>query len=300
MPYVNEALIPSGSSGHATIRVRDRNDALGQVGHGDDGAFRNVCDFSHMNFDDPLVFPGQRNATHLHAYFGNTDVDHRSTTQSIASTGNSTCRGGIINRSAYWVPAIIDTRDGRPIAPSVLSVYYKSGWGHPPHEIQPHPSGLRMIAGNARATSPQAGHMVHYKCGEEGRGLAHIPAGCPRGEEVIMTISFPQCWNGRDLDAPDHRSHMAYPGDRGCPSSHPVPLPHITFNVLFPVRSGDDTGRWRLSSDMYSTNQPGGYSGHADWWDGWIPEFRDEWTENCTTKYVSCHSHLLGPGREMY
>ncbi len=299
MPVVNRDLIPTGSRGHSTIRVRNRDDEIGRVQRNtDDGAFRNVCDFSHMNFDDPIVFPGQQNATHLHAYFGNTDVDYRSNAQSIASTGNSTCRGGLINRSAYWVPAVIDTRDGRPVAPSVLSVYYKSGWHHPPEEIRPHPSGLRMIAGDARSTSRQGN--VWYSCGESGRSQSSIPANCPRGEDVIMSISFPQCWDGVNLDSPDHKSHMAYPGDRGCPRSHPVPLPHITFNVLIPVRSGDDTSHWRLSSDMYGPDQPGGYSGHADWFDGWVPEFRDEWTDNCTRAHVSCHSHLLGPGREMY
>ncbi len=49
----------------------------------------------------------------------------------------------------------------------------------------------------------------------------------------VMSVEFPQCWDGERLDAPDHQSHMAYADiniEGGCPPSHPVPLPQITQN----------------------------------------------------------------------
>jgi hypothetical protein len=36
------------------------------------GAFAPACAFSHMAFDDPIVFPGQSGRSHLHTFFGNT------------------------------------------------------------------------------------------------------------------------------------------------------------------------------------------------------------------------------------
>ena len=65
-----------------------------------------------MAFDDPIVYPGQVGKSHLHVFFGNTGANANSTAASIAGSGNSTCDGGTVNRSAYWVPALIDTRSG--------------------------------------------------------------------------------------------------------------------------------------------------------------------------------------------
>ncbi|MGK3966620.1 hypothetical protein WMF01_39210 [Sorangium sp. So ce1667] len=45
---------------------------------------------------------------HLHTFLGNTLADAFSTQKSLATTGNSTCHGGIINRSACWVSSLID------------------------------------------------------------------------------------------------------------------------------------------------------------------------------------------------
>ena len=60
---------------------------------GDQGNFRNYCDFSHMNYDDPIVYPGQPGAAHLHSFFGNTGVNARTTTGSLRTSGNGTCWG---------------------------------------------------------------------------------------------------------------------------------------------------------------------------------------------------------------
>ncbi|WP_309624448.1 DUF1996 domain-containing protein [Methylibium sp.] len=57
---------------------------------------------------------------------------------------------------------------------------------------------------------------------------------CLVGDELWQGVFFPQCWDGKNLDSPDHKSHMAYPSDGGCPRSHPVALPS-----------------------------------HGDWWNGW-------------------------------
>src|SRR5437773_1769395 len=37
------------------------------------------CPFSHRLPDDPIVYPGQPGASHLHDFFGNTSVDAAST-----------------------------------------------------------------------------------------------------------------------------------------------------------------------------------------------------------------------------
>jgi hypothetical protein len=81
------------------------------------GDFRTKCQPSHFAFDDPIVFPGQVGKSHLHVFFGNTLSSASSTAESLRTTGNSTCRGGTVNRSSYWVPAMVDTTTNLPVVP---------------------------------------------------------------------------------------------------------------------------------------------------------------------------------------
>jgi hypothetical protein len=89
-PVIDNALIPGPTTeSFSSHRVRATSE---MTIDSDIGAFRTVCDYSHMNYDDPIVYPGQPGRAHLHTYFGNTLVNAFSTVNSVATTGNSTCR----------------------------------------------------------------------------------------------------------------------------------------------------------------------------------------------------------------
>ena len=120
-----------------------------------------------------------------------------------------------------------------------------------------------------------------------------------------MGTEFPQCWNGRDLDSPDHKSHMAYgtwgrpkgaPGV-GCPDSHPIAIPSITQNFRYEVPP-EGMSTWRLASDMYEG--PAGYSGHADWWNGWDLDIFQMVIDNCYADGIDCQMNLLGDGTKLH
>jgi hypothetical protein len=289
------ARIPAGDPGVGFVNLRTTGEKPGVDPDGI-GAFRTVCQYSHMRPDDPIVKPGQPGASHLHTFWGNTLTNANSTAESILGSGNGTCRGGTVNRTAYWAPSIIDTRTGTPIAPELIHVYYKSGYdGIRPQQIEPLPPGLRMVAGNAMASGPQA--RMDWNCWSDGsHRQATIPT-CPANDQIAMNINFPQCWNGA-LDSPDHKSHLAYPSNGSCPSTHPRALPAISYHLLFKVPA--DVSAWRLSSDMYDSKLPGGYSLHGDWFNGWDNEVLKVWTQLCVrTPATTCGSHMIGDGRVM-
>ncbi len=150
------------------------------------------------------------------------------------------------------------------------------------------------------ATAPQTNGRAHWGCTNV--YIGHFPqiVDCGVGDLLQLTVEFPQCWNGRDLDSADHKSHMAYPSNGACPSSHPVPLPDISVNVRWKRTSSLDVTKLRLSSDHYSTSAPGGYSAHADWFEAWEPNIRDAFVQHCINPSRDCHAHLLGDGREIY
>lgn len=265
------------------------------------GNFRTRCALSHYAFDDPIVFPGQPGRSHLHAFLGNTSIDAFTTPSTIRSEGGSTCRGGSANLSGYWVPAMIDTVTNLPVNFLESDVYYKSSYkGVSPKDIKPIPAGLVMIAGDAKNTTEDPYTSPYlWSCHNNSsiRGQKIITS-CPAGDQLEMGIFFPQCWDGKNLDSPDHKSHMSYPGPVGCPASHPVALPEVSIHILWSIPASGDMSKWRLSSDTYTG--PAGYSAHADFMVGWDRSVIERWTKFCVVAAKDCASHILGDGWTIY
>lgn len=301
-PVVNTALTPATALSYTAPRVMtltaaQLSNANFQPVATDVGAFRDLCNFSHMNFDDPIAFPGKVGASHMHTYMGNDAANAASTATSMQSTGGSTCAGGTVNRTGYWMPTLIDTRTGQPLTPIDGQMYYKSGYqGVTASTIKPFPPGLRMIAGTSTATAAITS-LARWACLSSGGWQASIPS-CAPGDNLMASVTFPQCWDGVNLDSPDHKSHMAYGTGTGCPADHPVALPEVSIRYDYKV-SEANSGNWlKVSSDNYSG--PGGYSIHADWFYGWDNATHATFVTNCISASLDCHDYLLGDGRMLY
>ncbi len=297
-PGYGAAPYPLGFAGFATERIQPIDEQ--PAASDGTGSFRLRCEASHFANDDPIVYPGQPGRSHLHIFFGNTGTNAATTAESLATSGNSTCNGGIVNRTAYWAPAMIDMRTNRPILPSVSDFYYKTGYnGVQPADVKPFPKGLRMIAGDpANRTANEYGSAYRFMCHNNSNIRGQVFVSCPVGDEMDMEVFFPQCWDGINLDSPDHKSHMAYPRGNGCPASHPVALPEVSIHLHYLISEPNQQANWRLSSDTYSG--PAGYSAHADWFNGWNQTHMETWVRECENTARDCHSHLLGANRALY
>lgn len=311
MPVVSS--FPDASTdGFTTPRLVDQQYPFQQS----DGtaAFRITAHYSNFGYADPIVYPGGT-SPHLHLFFGNTCVS--ATMTDPTTCGRSTNDGGTLNKTGYWQPAIIAS-DGAAVMPDVMQVYYKSGYkGVDPHTVKAFPAGLRMVAGTATRTTPDLGahdydRTVNYGCNNgNGTNFNHIPTraegqagGCTPGTWFVVSVEFPQCWDGVNLDSADHKSHMAQANGGGCPADHPVALPEITERALYVVPSGGIPDGWRLSSDNYAYNgSNAGYSGHADWMNGWDQATFAKVIAGCygspTGTVRDCSMDLLGNGEQL-
>src|SRR5690606_20117373 len=91
-----------------------------------EGAFRFICNIGHISYDDPVAYPGQPDKAHLHMFFGNTATDAHSDYASLRASGEGTCQGGALNRSAYWIPALLTQAEGgQVVVPDSVTLYYK-------------------------------------------------------------------------------------------------------------------------------------------------------------------------------
>ncbi len=251
------------------------------------GFFNSPCDFTHRASDDPIVVPGRPGASHGHDFFGNPSVDAHTTLQSLDAVA-ARCRRGE-DRSGYWVPTL--TRRGRIAAPRGANVYYRTA-GRPPSSIEPFPAGLRVVAGDASARRRQSARVVRWGCTGAGVGPRMVGGAplCPRRSRLRLSIHFPECWDGRRLDSPDHASHMAYAvragrGTRGCPASHPHALPKLVLNVPYATRGGRGL---RLSSGSL-------HSAHGDFFNAWNPGEIARLVRACLHADVHCRPPARPP-----
>jgi hypothetical protein len=285
---------------------------------GVEGAFRFICAPSHNAYDDPIVYPGQPGKAHLHTFFGNTKTDANSTYRSLRTTGEGTCNN-LLNRSAYWIPAMMNGR-GKVVMPDWISIYYKrppqdSVYCAPPYATAclGLPRGLRYIFGynmsNPGKSDPT--RMRWFNCDGPGAVSGHFAniaealKGCPKGARLGAVIVGPNCWNGKELDTPDHRSHMAYQYYDGvrnapvCPQTHPYLLPF--FEAAAWYTTDGTASEWFFSSDRMPgmADQPPGATFHADWFGAWEDNIQDLWTANCINKALNCSGGDLGQGQQM-
>ncbi len=283
------------------------------------GAFRMTCSPSHNAYVDPIVYPGQPGASHLHTFFGNTKVDAFSTYTSLRTTGDSTCHSRL-NRSAYWIPALLNAR-GQVVMPDYLTVYYKRFPANSPKCLEgnkcvPLPRGLRMVFG--RKMDGTHGGGVYFNCHGAGAISGHYPTlaqaakNCPAGATLLASASAPACWNGTQLDSLDHRSHLAdeyrdpATNTLKCPPSHPYMLPHFILSANYTTdetldRSGVESTSlqtWHFSSDRMAgmPAQIGGQTFHADWFGAWDDDALAAWQTNCIDGFLSCSTGNLGNG----
>ena len=231
------------------------------------------CDLSHRAPDDPIVFPGRPGAAHNHDFYGNRRTSARSTTKSL-QRGKTTCNPRV-DRAAYWFPTLYE--NGKAVKPRRATFYYVTEI-EDPTKVRSLPQGLRIIAGDAKATRPVHPIVAEWAC--LGSDVQSDPTmvTCPDGSDLELHLRFPDCWNGRDLDSRDHKRHMAYSRADRCPKSHPVPVAQLKFKLGYPIAGGKGV---RLSSGP-------GYTAHGDFVNTWDQRELNRRVSNCLRRVIKC------------
>jgi hypothetical protein len=300
------------------------------------GIMRVNCEFDHAAYNDPLTAPGKANGSVLNMFYGSKNIDSYTTFDALFSSQEAGCSGNTLNRSAYWMPALLAPKydqatgsrltdesgapawdvvkakvgEGDRSAAAAHEVFYYSAAVSNLASIWAPPLGLRMVAGDATTTPDkvaQSASVARWHCqswassdAEGGPWSSTIPE-CRAPDMLRLDIFFPSCWNGKDLDSPDHKSHMAYPtgttNNIACPATHPYPIVRVSYHFAYPLFPDqlDPVSKtskgFRLASDDYTVDSRnnGGLSLNGSWMNGWHPEAMDMLLKGCVLGQRDCH-----------
>jgi Domain of unknown function (DUF1996) len=233
------------------------------------------CEVAHTAADDPIVYPGLPGRSHEHTFFGNSATNAFSTLAGLRGRRTTCSRPS--DSAAYWVPTLYQR--GREVRPTGAVAYYTLRTFS---STRPYPAGLKMLAGDAHARTPQPLDHVWWNCGAFGgvKRSSRVPRRCP--DHLELHVRFPDCWDGRRLDSPDHHSHLAYQSNELCPATHPVRLPFFILIVNYPLR---DAAEVALSSG-------GQLSGHADFFNAWDQHELERIVRDCSRALPRCQRPL--------
>ncbi|MFD3869992.1 DUF1996 domain-containing protein [Streptomyces sp. NPDC058623] len=236
-----------------TVRPNVRKPAA--RGGASTGTFSVQCgrnENGHFNPDNVIVAPGVSNgAHHMHDYVGNRTTDAFSTNNSLAASG-TTCTNG--DQSTYYWPVLRlrngqkerdaaapgggqDGNVGTILQPKQVTIDFK---GSPASKVTAMPRFLRIITGDAKAfTNGTANANASWSCtGFENRQLKDKYPICPKGSDVVRTFNFQSCWDGRNTDSANHRTHVAFADKNGsCPNGFKA-IPQLVQRIVYGVQPG--------------------------------------------------------------
>ena|GEM_PF-1456355 len=240
-----------------------------------------VCSVTKRAPDDPIVFPGQPGRSHDHTFSGSLVINANSTADELLRGPTNCTNSG--DKSSYWMPTLLV--NGKPRLPYQVRAYYRAAT-RDTKQLHAIPFGLKMLAGDMMATSPQNAGIAGFQCRIEGRGATvkkqSLPPQCGSKALFEMSVTFPNCWDGKNLDSSDHRSHMSYASGSKCDPAHPVQIPQLTLAERF--EPGTTSGKITLSA----MNSP--LTLHADFFNAWDPRSLDALMKYCIYAHRFCET----------
>ncbi|KAK4195144.1 hypothetical protein QBC40DRAFT_317373, partial [Triangularia verruculosa] len=274
---------------------------------------RFACSQLVIERTDPLVTPGLNPSPHTHQIVGgnsfNVTMDPSEMDPSLASTC-TTCTYSE-DFSNYWTASLyfrspengsfklVPQRpnfvglDGvrHPVGGGITVYYMTSLFGSSAAgngRVTAFPPGFRMLAGSPDIASPaRALPGICHRCNGNTTGFtpcdsadsSELPTRiCPGG--IRGSVIFPSCWDGKNLDSPDHSSHVAYSpvgggrlAGQACPESHPVRIPQLMYEMLWDTSQFNDPAYFdeekKRQPFVYSFGDGFGHGQHGDYVFGW-------------------------------
>ncbi|KAK2763125.1 hypothetical protein FQN54_009761 [Arachnomyces sp. PD_36] len=259
---------------------------------------------------DPLVNPGTI-SDHAHIVHGGGNFGKSSTRDTLLQSDCTSCAVKQ-DKSSYWAPALYFVHDNgaAELVEEVggMLVYYLLNGDGP----KAFPPGFRMLAGDKNQrnfTGPfpdpplsswSGDEISQFSLSQKALGFNCLNYDAPAEpslyrhflpeksfldqnciDGVRFELMFPSCWNGKDLDSEDHKSHVAYPSlvkDGMCPEGFETRLVSLFYETIWNTYAFKDMpGKFVLAN-----GDPTGCGYHADFIEAWEDGVLESAVSQCT------------------
>ncbi|KAL7622551.1 hypothetical protein AAE478_008058 [Parahypoxylon ruwenzoriense] len=237
---------------------------------------------------DPLVNPGSIPSPHLHQIVGGNSFNASMDPATHDLPTASTCTSCTFSEdfSNYWTAVLyFRARNGTfkrvPQYPSEglkadggITVYYIPSPDRQT-KVTAFKPGFRMLVGDALLRSPGTARKVCHRCMPASGDNSNLNCASPDSQTlpkdfcvggIRSVITFPTCWDGKNTDSADHRSHVAYPSSGSSDTSV------VMLEVMWDTRPFNDKDLWPEDGSqpfVWSTGDKDGFSQHGDYVFGW-------------------------------
>jgi hypothetical protein len=151
---------------------------------------------------------------------------------------------------------------GKILRPASVLIEYR---GNATSKVTPMPKFLRELTGDAKPTSRgPANARASWTCSGFTDRLSDKYPICPAGRQVLRVNDFPGCWDGKNLDSTNHRSHVAFADQRtgACPAGF-VAIPQLRITLAYDIpQKVQQLGQYALDSFPEENHNP--FSDHND------------------------------------
>ncbi|WP_258314942.1 DUF1996 domain-containing protein [Streptomyces sp. Act143] len=217
------------------------------------GTFATSCGVNAnglFNSDNVIVAPGVSNgAHHFHDYVGNQSNTAFASDEDLANAETTCVDQG--DKSTYYWPVVrlqngtqeqdanspgggVEGNAGEIVTPKEVTLTFV---GSPAGKVTAMPRLLRIITGDAKAfVNGTANANASWSCtGFEDRQLKDKYPLCPQGSDVVRTFKFQSCWDGRNIDSANHRTHVAFAqADGACPAGFKA-IPQLVQRIVYDI-----------------------------------------------------------------
>ncbi|MDQ7806225.1 DUF1996 domain-containing protein [Amycolatopsis sp. A133] len=127
----------------------------------------------------------------------------------------------------------VGDNDGEIVEPESAELKFIGGGAE---QVVAMPLGLKVLYGDAKqSTNGPANARPSWTCtGFEDRLTDKYPI-CPQGSKVERIHAFPNCWDGKNTDSENHRTHIVFADQQGkCPKGFKN-VPQLQVTLVYDI-----------------------------------------------------------------